>query len=60
MTIAGLIVNVVGFGIAVASLGMTASTGGRLILVLAGIAVSLVGSLGIINQAYLKNAIWKK
>ena len=28
--------------------------------VLAGILVSLVGILGVINQAYMKNAIWKR
>ena len=36
------------------------STGGRLVLVLVGIAVSLFGILGLINPAYQKNAIWKK
>jgi hypothetical protein len=29
-------------------------------LVLAGIATSLFGILGLINSAYLKNAIWKR
>ena len=60
MALVGLVVTLVGFGIAVASLGMSSSTGGRLVFVLVGIAVSLVGSLGIINQAYQKNAVWKK
>lgn len=60
MALAGIVVNLVGFGIAVASLGMSASPGGRLIFVLVGIAVSLVGSLGVVNTAYMKNAVWKK
>jgi len=60
MALVGLAVTFVGFLIAVASLGMTSGTGGRLLLVLVGIVVSLVGSLGIINQAYMKNAVWKK
>jgi len=32
----------------------------RLGIVLIGIAVSFAGILGVINQHYLKNAIWKK
>ena len=60
MAIAGLVITLLGFGIAVGSLGMTDGTGGRLGLVLAGIVVSLVGALGVINQAYQKNAVWKK
>ena len=60
MAFVGIALNLVGFGIAVASLGMSASTSGRMIFVLVGIAVSLVGSLGLINTAYQKNAVWKK
>jgi hypothetical protein len=51
---------VVGWLIAVSSLTLTASTGGRLGVVMAGIVVSLIGILGVINQAYMKNAIWKR
>jgi hypothetical protein len=32
----------------------------RLLIVVLGIAVSLFGILGMINPAYLKNAIWRK
>ncbi len=60
MAFVGLVITLLGFGIAVGSIGMTASTGGRLGLVLVGISVSLVGVLGVINQAYQKNAVWKK
>jgi hypothetical protein len=60
MIAVGLAVTLLGFVIAVASLGVASSTSGRLVVVLAGIAVSLVGSLGILNQAFLKNALWKK
>ncbi len=60
MALVGLVVTLVGWGIAVASLGMSSSTGGRLVFVLVGIVVSLVGSVGIINQAYQKNAVWRK
>ena len=60
MTIAGLIVTLLGFGISVASLGMTSSVSGRMVMVLIGIVVSLFGILGLINRAALKNAIWRK
>jgi hypothetical protein len=46
--------------VAVASLGMSQSTGGRLAIVVAGIAISLVGILGVLNMAYMKTAIWRK
>jgi hypothetical protein len=39
---------------------MTDSVTGRMILVLVGIAVSLAGIFGLLNTAYLKNAIWRK
>jgi hypothetical protein len=60
MIFAGIVVTLLGFVIAVASLGMTESTGARLAIVLIGIAVSLAGIMGVLNQHYLKNAIWKK
>jgi hypothetical protein len=60
MVIAGLLVTLLGFVISVMSLGLTTSTTGRLGLVCAGLAVSLFGIMGLINKAYLKNAIWKR
>ena len=60
MALVGLVITFVGFLIAAASVGVVAGTGGRLIMVLAGIAVSLFGIMGVLNQAYLKNAIWKR
>jgi len=30
------------------------------VVVLLGLAVSLFGIIGVLNKAYLKNAIWKK
>jgi hypothetical protein len=30
------------------------------LIVLLGLAVSLFGIIGVINKAYLKNAIWRK
>ena len=60
MVLVGLLVTLLGFVISVLSLTLTSSVGGRLALVLLGLAVSLYGIIGIINRAYLKNAIWKK
>jgi len=56
----GLIVTLLGFVIAVMSLGMTTSVNGRMIMVLIGIAVSFFGIMGLINTAYNKKAIWRK
>jgi cytochrome c biogenesis protein CcdA len=60
MIVAGLVITVAGFLIAVGSLGATTSTTVRLVMVLAGIGVSLVGILGVLNAHYLKNANWKQ
>jgi hypothetical protein len=60
MKLAGVIVTLLGFLISVFSLGATSSVSGRMIMVLVGIVVSLVGIIGVLNRAYLSNAIWKK
>lgn len=60
MTIAGLIVTLLGFGISVASLGVMSDVTGRMIMVLAGIAVSLGGIIGLINRAAVSKALWRK
>ncbi len=60
MVLLGLLITLLGFVISFLSLGMTQSVNGRLVMVLAGIAVSFVGIFGMINRAYLKNAIWRK
>jgi cytochrome c biogenesis protein CcdA len=60
MIYAGILVTLAGFAIAVASLGLTSSVNARLLIVVLGLAVSLFGILGVINKAYLKNAIWRK
>lgn len=56
----GLITTLGGFLIALLSLGLSSSTSGRMIATLVGLAVSLFGIIGLINRAYLKNAVWKK
>jgi hypothetical protein len=60
MALAGVIITFLGFLISVMSLGMTSSVGGRMVMVLIGLAVSLVGIIGVINRAFLKNAVWRK
>ena len=60
MAIAGLLVTLLGFIIAVASLGMSSSVSGRMVIVLVGLVVSLVGIIGLINPAFQKKAIWRK
>ena len=56
----GIVVTLLGFVIAVMSLGMTSSVNGRMIMSLVGIAVSFFGIMGLIIPAYNKNAIWRK
>jgi hypothetical protein len=60
MILAGIVITVLGFVLSLLSLGMTSSLGGRMAMVLMGLTLSLVGILGVINRAYLKNAIWRK
>jgi hypothetical protein len=60
MALVGLVVTFIGFLISAASVGVMSATGGRLVMVLVGIAVSLFGILGMINPAYQKDAVWKR
>jgi hypothetical protein len=60
MVYTGILVTLLGFVISVLSLGMASSVSSRMILVLIGLAVSLFGIIGVINRAYLKNALWRK
>jgi hypothetical protein len=60
MTFVGLAVTFLGFVIAFISLGVTDSTGVRLVMVLVGIGVCLFGIMGVITPAYQKTWIWKR
>jgi hypothetical protein len=60
MALAGVVITFFGFLISVMSLGMASSVGGRMVMVLIGLAVSLIGIIGVINRAFLKNAVWRK
>lgn len=60
MVYVGLLITLAGFALSLMSLSLASSTGARMGMVLAGIAVSLFGIIGVINPAYIKNAIWKR
>jgi hypothetical protein len=60
MTIGGILITLLGFIIAVLSLGLASSVSARLVIVLVGLALSLFGIMGVINRAFLKNAIWRE
>jgi hypothetical protein len=60
MILVGIVVTFLGFIISLMSLGMASGVGARMAMVLVGIVVSLVGIFGVINKAYVNDAIWKK
>jgi len=60
MMFAGVAVSLLGFVIAFVSLGVTSSTTGRMVMVLLGIVVSLVGIMGVVTPAYQKQWIGRR
>ena len=60
MRLLGILVVLGGWAIAMSGLIVTSATSVRLILACVGIAVSLYGSLGVLNGYYLQRAIWKQ
>jgi hypothetical protein len=60
MVAMGILVTLLGFVLSVLSLGISSSVSGRLVIVLVGLAISLIGIIGIINPAYMKKAIWRR
>ena len=60
MAILGILVTFLGFVISLLSLSVMSSVSGRMVMVLAGLAVSLAGIIGLLNPAYMKNANWRK
>jgi hypothetical protein len=60
MKLMGLILTVIGWVIPVVGLSLTSSNTARFVLCLVGIAVCLVGILGVLNKAYVQRAIWKQ
>jgi uncharacterized membrane protein YjjB (DUF3815 family) len=59
MKLAGIVVILLGWVIAIMSLTLE-NTSVQLAVVLAGFIVSLVGIIGVLNRAYLAEAIWKQ
>ncbi len=59
MKLIGVLLALAGWLIPVIGLTMTQSQTARLVLVLFGICVTLVGILGVLNKAHQKHAIWK-
>ncbi len=60
MRLIGILCALGGWALSVAGLFITSSNNGRILIACAGIAVSLYGSLGVLNGYYLERAIWKK
>jgi hypothetical protein len=60
MRITGLLVNLLGFAIAVSGPLITKSHAIDALIAVVGICVSLLGILGILNKYYLAHAIWKQ
>ena len=60
MKLIGLLVVLAGWLITVGGLLVTSSNMSRAIIACVGIAVSLFGILGVLNNYYLARAIWKK
>jgi predicted nucleic acid-binding protein len=59
MVLVGVLITFAGFVVSMLSLALS-SNGARLTVVVLGLAVSLFGIIGVLNTAYLKNAIWKE
>jgi hypothetical protein len=60
MVAVGLLIMLAGFLLSLLSLTVASTVGARMALVLAGIAITLFGLIGVLNRAYLKNALWKR
>ena len=55
----GALLACLGWVVILVGLPMVTGTGGRIVLALGGIAVSLVGIIYVLPTAFNKNAIWK-
>ncbi len=60
MRLIGIACVLGGWAVAVAGVLVTTSVGARTLLACVGIAISLFGSLGVLNGFYLERAIWKR
>jgi hypothetical protein len=55
----GALLAVMGWVVTILGLHVVAGTGGRIVLALVGIAVSLLGMIVVLPAAFNKHAIWK-
>jgi hypothetical protein len=60
MKLIGLLVTIFGWLLAVSGVIITGSLAGRYIFAIVGIGLCLVGILGLINSAHVKEAVWKR
>lgn len=60
MAFIGLALCAGGLVLSVGGLALTASVTGRMVIALAGIAISVTGIVGFVNRAYQKNAVWRR
>ena len=59
MKLVGAALSTLGWVITLFGMHLTPSTGGRIVLALVGIAVSLFGIIVVLPAAFNKNAVWK-
>ncbi len=59
MKVLGVIIILLGWVISVSSVSL-GSAGAQIFVALLGFVVCLVGMIGVLNRAYLVNAIWKQ
>jgi hypothetical protein len=59
MKLVGAACSLLGWGITLFGMHLTPSTGGRIVLALVGIGVSLFGIVVVLPGAFNKNAVWK-
>jgi len=60
MKLVGVLLAVFGWLLPVVGLGMTSSTGARLVLCIVGIAITLTAILKLLINAHEKEAVWKQ
>jgi len=60
MKLIGVLLAVFGWLLPVVGLGMTSSTGARLVICIVGIGITLTAILRLLNKAHEREAVWKQ
>ena len=60
MKLIGVLFAVFGWLLPVVGLGLTSSTGARLVICIVGIGITLTAILLLLNKAHEKEAVWKQ